>query len=60
MRCKECGTRFAIWQVMCPSCGMLRPNYVKKFALWAFGIIVFVVAVYELAHVAISVGSGEQ
>jgi hypothetical protein len=45
---------------MCPSCGMLRPNYVKKFALWAFGIIVFVVAVYELAHVAISVGSGEQ
>ena len=45
---------------MCPSCGMLRPNYLKRAVIWIAAAIVFVVAVYELAHVAIQVGSGEQ
>ena len=60
MRCKDCGVRFPIWTEMCPSCGMLRPNYLKRAVIWIAAAIVFVVAVYELAHVAIQVGSGEQ
>jgi len=39
---------------------MIRPNYVKRVAVWVILAIVFVVAVYELAYFAISVGSGDQ
>jgi hypothetical protein len=58
MRCKDCGTRFPIWRAMCPTCGMLRPNYLKRFVIWLVVAIAFVVAVYELSHIAIMIGSG--
>ena len=43
---------------MCPSCGMLRPNYVKRVAIWLVVAIALVVAVYELSNIAILIGSG--
>jgi hypothetical protein len=60
MRCKDCGSRFPVWTDMCPSCRMIRPNYVKRVVVWIILAIVFVVAVYVLAHFAIQVGSGDQ
>jgi len=38
---------------------MLRPNYLKRILIWIISALVFVVAVYELAHIAIQMGSGE-
>ncbi len=43
---------------MCPSCGMLRPNYLKRFVIWLLVAIAFVFAVYALSHIAIQIGSG--
>jgi hypothetical protein len=37
---------------------MLRPNYVKRVAIWLVVAIALVVAVYELSNIAILIGSG--
>ncbi len=43
---------------MCPHCGMLRPNYLKRAILWVGTVVGLVVAVYLLSHLAIRFGSG--
>ena len=58
MRCRDCGNGFPIWRAMCPHCGMLRPNYVKRAILWVGTAVGLVVAVYVLSHLAIRFGSG--
>ena len=43
---------------MCPHCGMLRPNYLKRILVWLIIAIAFFAAAYELSHFAIFIGSG--
>jgi ribosomal protein L37E len=57
MRCRECASRFAVWKTMCSECGYVRPNYLKRVALW---LVLTVVAVYVTANVAIQIGGGRE